>query len=91
MRDRTPGDLRPIEAPAPAEVRQLLAGLNRFMERLQAKLDLMQTFLADAAHQIRTPLATLRAQADLAVEEDDPAPCAPTSARSTATRRWRAS
>ena len=33
----------------------------------------MQTFLADAAHQIRTPLATLRAQADLAVEEEDPA------------------
>ena len=47
--------------------------LNRFMERLQANLALMQTFLADAAHQIRTPLATLRAQADLAVEEDDPA------------------
>ncbi len=33
----------------------------------------MQSFLADAAHQIRTPLATLRAQAELAVEEEDPA------------------
>jgi two-component system sensor histidine kinase TctE len=41
------------------------------MQRLQTNLRLMQTFLADAAHQIRTPLATLRAQADLAVEEDD--------------------
>ena len=69
---REPGDLSPIQAPAPAEVRQLLGGLNQFMERLQATLGLMQNFLADAAHQIRTPLATLRAQADLAVEEEDP-------------------
>ena len=73
VRNREPGDLTPIAAPAPAEVRQLLGGLNRFMERLQATLSLMQTFLADAAHQIRTPLATLRAQADIAAEEDDPA------------------
>ena len=73
VRDREPGDLTPIHAPAPAEVRQLLGGLNRFMERLQATLGLMQTFLADAAHQIRTPLATLRAQADLAAEEENPA------------------
>ncbi len=72
VREREPGDLTPISAPAPAEVRQLLGGLNRFMERLQATLGLMQGFLADAAHQIRTPLATLRAQADLAVEEADP-------------------
>ena len=73
VRAREPGDLTPIAAPAPAEVRQLLGGLNRFMERLQATLGLMQSFLADAAHQIRTPLATLRAQAELAVEEEDPA------------------
>ena len=59
--------------PVPSEVRQLLAALNHFMQRLQANLTLMQTFLADAAHQIRTPLATLRAQADLAVEEEDAA------------------
>ena len=69
---RAPADLSPITAPAPAEVGHLLAALNRFMERLQASLRLMQTFLADAAHQIGTPLASLRAQAELAVEEDDP-------------------
>jgi two-component system sensor histidine kinase TctE len=73
VRDREPMDLSPITGPAPSEVRQLLAALNRFMQRLQANLTLMQTFLAEAAHQIRTPLATLRAQADLAVEEDDAA------------------
>ena len=52
-------------------MRQLLAAFNQFMQRLQANLTLMQTFLGDAAHQIRTPLATLRAQADLAIEEED--------------------
>ena len=71
VRDRAPTDLSPIAAPAPAEVRQLLAALNQFMARLQANLSLMQSFLGDAAHQMRTPLATLRAQADLAVERID--------------------
>lgn len=71
--DRDPADLTPIAMPVPAEVRQLLTALNHFMQRLQTNLQLMQGFLADAAHQIRTPLATLRAQADLAVEEDDAA------------------
>jgi two-component system sensor histidine kinase TctE len=71
VRTREPTDLSPIETPVPAEVRQLLTALNHFMRRLQANLGLMQAFLADAAHQIRTPLATLRAQADLAVEEED--------------------
>jgi two-component system sensor histidine kinase TctE len=71
LRARKPGDLSPIETPVPLEVRRLLGTLNHFMQRLQTNLRLMQTFLADAAHQIRTPLATLRAQADLAVEEDD--------------------
>ena len=73
VRVREPADLSPITGPVPSEVRQLLAALNHFMQRLQTNLTLMQTFLADAAHQIRTPLATLRAQADLAIEEDDTA------------------
>ena len=68
---RQPADLRPIDVAAPIEVRQLLQALNHFMLRLEASLRAMQSFLADAAHQIRTPLASLRAQADLAVEEKD--------------------
>ena len=71
LRGREPTDLSPVEVPVPNEVHQLLSALNHLMQRLQANLRLMQAFLADAAHQIRTPLATLRAQADLAVEEDD--------------------
>lgn len=73
IRARESSDLSPITLAAPAEVRQLLATLNHFMARLQGTLAIMQRFLADAAHQIRTPLATLRAQAELAVEEEDAA------------------
>jgi two-component system sensor histidine kinase TctE len=73
IRERSPADLRPIEASVPSEVQQLLATLNRLMQRLQASLEHMQTFIADAAHQIRTPLASLRSQAEMATEEDDAA------------------
>ena len=73
VRSRDPSDLSPIEAPAPREVRQLVGALNRFIGRLQASLRHMQFFVGDAAHQIRTPLASLHAQAELAADEDDPA------------------
>ena len=88
---REPGDLSPIQAPAPAEVRQLLGGLNRFMERLQATLGLMQTFLADAAHQIRTPARPPCARRPISPwRKRIRPPCAATSTRSIATPPWRA-
>src|SRR3546814_2656455 len=43
------------------------------MQRLRANMDTMQSFIAEAAHQIRTPLASLRVQAQTALDEDDPA------------------
>ena len=58
--------------PPPQEVSQLVQAINQLMVRLKANLDTMQVFLADAAHQIRTPLASLRLQAQLATEEEDP-------------------
>lgn len=73
LRERSPSDLRPIEAPVPSEVQQLLATLNELMRRLQASLEHMQVFIADAAHQIRTPLASVRSQAEIATEESDAA------------------
>ncbi|AWB06736.1 histidine kinase (plasmid) [Azospirillum humicireducens] len=73
LRDRHARDLSPIAMPPPQEVSQLVHAINQLMERLKANLDTMQTFLADAAHQIRTPLASLRLQAELAADEHDPA------------------
>lgn len=72
IRERQVHDLSPIAMPPPQEVSQLVLAINQLMERLKANLDTMQTFLADAAHQIRTPLASLRLQAELAADEDDP-------------------
>ena len=74
---RPDNDFSPIAAPAPREVSQLVAAINRSMARVKDNLDTMQVFLADAAHQIRTPLASLRAQAEVAAEEEDAAQLRP--------------
>ena len=70
---REANDLSPIDVPAPKEVAVLVAAINRFMARLDKRIEAMQNFVADATHQIRTPITALRAQAQLALEEKDPA------------------
>lgn len=72
LRHREPDDLAPLRTPVPREVRRLTEALNGFMQRLVAVMDSMNTLVADAAHQVRTPLASLRAQAEVALEESDP-------------------
>lgn len=57
---------------APREVRGLINAINRLMARLEAAIGLQQRFTANAAHQLRTPLAGLRLQAQLALKADDP-------------------
>jgi two-component system sensor histidine kinase TctE len=70
--DRHANDLSPIDVPAPAEVAELVAAINRFMRRLDRRIGAMQNFVADAAHQIRTPITALRAQLQLVADEEDP-------------------
>ncbi|CAG1012360.1 MAG: HAMP domain-containing protein [Rhizobiaceae bacterium] len=72
MLRREANDLSPIDVPAPAEVAVLVDAINRFMGRLEQRIEAMQNFVADAAHQIRTPITALRAQAQLALDEKDP-------------------
>jgi len=70
---REPSDLKPVPGSVPLELGELVGALNRFMGRLAASNETLRAFMGDAAHQMRTPLAALRAQAQLALDEDDPA------------------
>lgn len=68
-----PASLKALDLPVPRETRHLVAALNALIARLTALLSRMQEFLAESAHQIRTPLSNMRAQIDLAIDERDPA------------------
>lgn len=68
--DRSVGDLRQIElAAAPTEIRSLLQRLNELFVMLREASLVQQRFIGDAAHQLRTPLAGLQNQIDLANDE----------------------
>ena len=67
VRERDPDNLAPlrVERP-PAEVVPLVANLNQLLERVRASLDSERRFTADAAHELRTPIAAVRAHAEVA-------------------------
>ncbi len=70
IRARKPDDLSPIDAQAvPMEVTPLVESVNDLLLRLTDSIATQKRFLADAAHQLKTPLAGLRMQADLAQRE----------------------
>lgn len=62
---RGPKDLRPVRHAVPSEMAPLVHSLNRFIERLRVSLARSEDFIAEAAHRVRTPLATVRAQAEI--------------------------
>src|SRR5262245_55582833 len=73
LASRSPRDLRPLaEADAADEVRPLVIELNGLLRRLAESIDAQQRFVADAAHQLRTPLAALQAQVEAARHEHLP-------------------
>ncbi|MDT8990155.1 sensor histidine kinase N-terminal domain-containing protein [Curvibacter sp. APW13] len=70
IRARAPDDLSPLDTQAvPMEVAPLVASVNDLLTRLKESIATQKRFLADAAHQLKTPLAGLRMQADLAQRE----------------------
>ena len=69
---RSPSELSPIpEANVFAEVKTLTDTINNLLEKLSAAISSQQRFIANAAHQLRTPLAGLKLQAERAQREED--------------------
>lgn len=61
---RGPQDLSPFKKPVPREMAPLVLSLNSLMGRLDQSLSQSEDFIAEAAHRVRTPLATVRSYAE---------------------------
>ncbi|WP_371867238.1 sensor histidine kinase [Pseudoduganella guangdongensis] len=74
IRDRPSDDLSPIPPrQVPEEITPLVKSLNEMLERLKLSIDSQKRFIADAAHQMKTPLAGMRTQSELALRQTDQA------------------
>jgi two-component system sensor histidine kinase TctE len=72
IQSRSHRDLSPItEETTPREVQPLVHAINDLLTRLSAGLSTQQRFIADAAHQLRTPIAGLKTQTELALRQND--------------------
>jgi two-component system sensor histidine kinase TctE len=65
---RGPQDLSPFRKEVPSEMVPLVASLNTLMGRLDHSLTQSEDFIAEAAHRVRTPLATVRSYADATLQ-----------------------
>ncbi len=69
---RDPQDLTPLAVDVPRELSPFVSSINHFVRRLDERVKLLQRFIADSAHQIRTPLTALSAQVSLIDENNLP-------------------
>ena len=75
IEQRSHRDLAPLtETTIPREVRPLIHAMNELLERLSASIAAQRRFIADAAHQLRTPIAGLKMQTELALRQAGAAP-----------------
>lgn len=69
---RGPDDLDPLEdATLPVETKPLVSAVNQYVGRLHRMVQGRKRFFADAAHQLKTPLAIIQAESELALRETD--------------------
>lgn len=69
---RDPYDLTPVASHGlPRELQVMIAAMNRFMGRLDRQVLSMRNLIADTAHQLRTPVAAIRVQAEIAQADPD--------------------
>ncbi len=70
IENRSHRDLSALpEEQAPQEVRPLIRAMNGLLQRLDAAIAVQQRFIADAAHQLRTPVAGIKTQTELALRQ----------------------
>jgi two-component system sensor histidine kinase TctE len=74
VEERQPDDLRALPlVEVQRELRPLVGALNHFTERLRVQFERQSQFIADAAHELRTPLAALKARVELGLRDTHPA------------------
>jgi len=71
LQSRDPLDFTPIKTVLPREMSAFQNNINQFLFRLKRRIDSMQKIIADSTHQIRTPIAAIRAQAELSVNYEN--------------------
>ena len=72
INERRSDDLSPIDSGhVPEEIRPLVNSLNDMLERLSHNIRTQKRFIADAAHQMKTPLAGMRTQSELALRQEE--------------------
>ncbi|MGV0954784.1 MAG: sensor histidine kinase N-terminal domain-containing protein [Fluviibacter sp.] len=70
---RRENDLSPMTVRRmPEEIQPLVEAFNDLLDRMRDNLEVQQRFIADAAHQLKTPLTALKTQSQLAMYEDEP-------------------
>ncbi|BCL74948.1 sensor histidine kinase [Jeongeupia sp. HS-3] len=72
VKDKDADDLQPLDATElPTELKPLVEAMNQYIARIERILNDRGRFFADAAHQLKTPLAVLQAKVELALREDE--------------------
>lgn len=72
LRQRSPGALQPLDTRSmPPEVAPMLEALNDLLDRLDRSISAQRAFVADAAHELRSPLTALKLQLQLAERAPD--------------------
>ncbi|WP_306598657.1 sensor histidine kinase [Geothrix sp. 21YS21S-2] len=74
VQERHAGSLEPLDpGPVPTELQPLVGAINGYVERLDTQMAVRSRFIANAAHQLRTPFTVLQTQVNFGLRNPDPA------------------